>query len=151
MSCTFVEVDCPGEAVEIHTISDALVIEECKQGPPGPPGPQGPPGSGSQTITPVVIAPSNTATVDTCPISACLGRNWHIVAVDTVNGDAQRVTVYATWDSSGNTWRTVFGRGGSGFAAYDVLVTYSAPNAELRITNNHTNSISVHAVYLDIQ
>lgn len=126
-----------GTIVVVTEEAAELIVDGCQQGPPG--------ASGVGVNTPAVtIATTATAAVDLVPVVGNEALYWIVTGTDTV-GDKRSAVVFAHWDASNNTYRVVSNNFGQ-FANWTVLVTISAGNVELRITNNHTLSIDVRTV-----
>lgn len=128
---------------------DAVDLESCEQGPPGPPGPTGPAGAAGEELTPVTISSTGVQTIDTVDSTGRVAVEWTLAGI-TAEGARRGAKVYATWDASGDTWRTVYARNGGGFAAFGIGVTMSGSDILLEVTNNHTSNLTMHGIRLDV-
>ena len=124
----------------------------CQQGPVGPQGPQGPPGIPGDNIVPVTIPASLTYQVDFVPADVIEGIEWRLVG-RVPTGEMRFATVFVSWDDSWNTYRTVYARGGAGFARFDIGVTHVfgiGNNIQLYITNNHTDDLTIYGTRYEV-
>ena len=127
--------------IKITKERNNVVLIAARQGPAGPAGAPGPPGSSMVSTPSVLIGVGLTGLVDSYTLTGVTALKWHVLVRSTVGTGAAYFEVSAVQLAGVLDFNKSSILGDIG--KFPVSIVNNAGVAEIRITNNYTQIVSV--------